>query len=126
MLAGREAQGIEAGLQVPDVIAPQVSAPASANRLLLSLERKLLVRKALEQSRIGGGAVLEALSALAPLNRDVREVMAARLERRRARDRERIAFLDPDSTIPRTKPTVSSWFGPRSIRSPTNTAVRWG
>jgi malate synthase len=48
---------------------------------------------------------LEALAALAPLNRDVREVMAARLEirRRRARNRERITFLDPHSTIARTK-----------------------
>ena len=52
--------------------------------------------------------VLEALAALAPLNRDVREVMAARLERRRrrARNRERITFLDPTSVIPRTKLTV--------------------
>ena len=52
--------------------------------------------------------VLEALAALAPLNRDVREVMAARLERRRrrARNRERITFLDPSSVIPRTKLTV--------------------
>ena len=52
--------------------------------------------------------VLEALAALAPLNRDVREVMAARLERRRrrARNRERITFLDPGSVIPRTKLTV--------------------
>jgi malate synthase len=52
--------------------------------------------------------VLEALAALAPLNRDVREVMAARLERRRrrARNRERITFLDPGSIIPRTKLTV--------------------
>jgi malate synthase len=53
-------------------------------------------------------AVLEALSALGPLNRDVRQVMAARLERRRrrARNRERIAFLDPGFTLPRTKLTV--------------------
>jgi malate synthase len=53
-------------------------------------------------------AVLEALAALAPLNRDVREVMAARIERRRRRahNRERITFLGPDSTIPRTKLTV--------------------
>jgi malate synthase len=52
--------------------------------------------------------VLEALAALAPLNRDRRELMAARLERRRrrARNRERITFPDPGSTISRTKLTV--------------------
>jgi malate synthase len=54
--------------------------------------------------------VLDALAALAPLNRDVAEVMAARLERRRrrARNRERISFLDPDSKIARTKLTVKA------------------
>ena len=53
-------------------------------------------------------AVLEALSALASLNRDRLEVMAARTERRlqRARDHESIEFLDPMSTIPRTTLTV--------------------
>jgi len=53
-------------------------------------------------------AALDALRALAPLDRDRREVMAARLERRlrRFQARERIAFLDPDSTIPRTRLTV--------------------
>ena len=52
--------------------------------------------------------VLEALSALASLNRDRREVMATRTERRlrRARDRDPIGFLDPQSTIPRTTVTV--------------------
>jgi malate synthase len=51
---------------------------------------------------------LEALKALAPLNRDRLETMAARIERRRRRfeDRERIRFLDPNSTIPRTRLTV--------------------
>jgi malate synthase len=53
-------------------------------------------------------AALDALSALAPLDHDRREIMAARIERRtrRARDRERISFLDPGSTIPRTHLTV--------------------
>ena len=48
--------------------------------------------------------VLEALAVLAPLNRDRREMMAARIERRRRRfeNRERIGFLDPGATIPRT------------------------
>ena len=53
-------------------------------------------------------AVLDALAELAPLNRDRREIMSARIERRqrRARARLRIGFLDPQSTIPRTDLTV--------------------
>ena len=49
-------------------------------------------------------AALEALEALAPLNRDRRGAMGARIARRlaRARDRQPIAFLDPEATIPRT------------------------
>ncbi len=49
-------------------------------------------------------AALEALEALAPLNRDRRELMASRIARRlaRARGRQRIAFLDPQTPIPRT------------------------
>src|SRR5687767_3109155 len=45
-----------------------------------------------------------ALEALATLDDDRRAVMAARIERRatRARNRQRIAFLDPDARIPRT------------------------
>jgi malate synthase len=54
--------------------------------------------------------VLNALAALAPLNRDRREVMAARLarRRRRAHNREPISFLDPTSTIARTRLTVQA------------------
>jgi malate synthase len=50
-----------------------------------------------------------ALEALAPFNRDRLAVMAARIERRRARarDRRRIEFLDPDSLIPRTNVRVA-------------------
>ncbi len=49
--------------------------------------------------------VFEALARLAPLNRDRRAVMAARIERRaeRARSHRAIEFLDPDSSIPRTR-----------------------
>ena len=44
------------------------------------------------------------LAALAPLDRERKAVMTARIARRaaRMRDRQRIAFLDPQSTIPRT------------------------
>ena len=53
-------------------------------------------------------AAVNALAALAPLNRDRREIMAARIERRRRRAHagRRIDFLDPASTIPRTDLTV--------------------
>jgi len=53
--------------------------------------------------------VLRALEVLAPLNRDRRELMAARIARRKARSTqgERIGFLDPASMIPRTRITVA-------------------
>src|SRR6187399_1777027 len=46
-----------------------------------------------------------ALEALAGFDSDRKRVMAARIERRaaRVRNRERIAFLDPQATIARTK-----------------------
>jgi malate synthase len=49
-----------------------------------------------------------ALAELAHFDDERRAVMQARIERRaaRVRDRQRIAFLDPDSTIPRTDLTV--------------------
>lgn len=48
---------------------------------------------------------LAALSALAHFNASVKEAMDARIKRRAARhtNGERITFLDPESTIPRTK-----------------------
>ncbi len=47
---------------------------------------------------------LAALTALAPFNKDIKDAMAARIQRRaqRADQRQRITFLDPESTIPRT------------------------
>jgi malate synthase len=47
---------------------------------------------------------LAALSALAPLNATIKEVMAARNKKRaeRQRQQKRITFLDPESSIPRT------------------------
>lgn len=49
-------------------------------------------------------AALEALEALSPLNRDRRDLMAARTQRRlaRARDHRPLAFPDPELVIPRT------------------------
>ena len=67
----------------------------------------LEIRDNLKQSYADGytNDALATLAALAPLNRDRRELMAARTERRRRRfeNRERLAFLDPDSLIPRTQ-----------------------
>jgi malate synthase len=49
--------------------------------------------------------VVAALDALAGLDADRKAVMAARIARRaqRARDKQRITYLDPDSYIPRTR-----------------------
>jgi malate synthase len=51
---------------------------------------------------------LDALDALAPLDADRKAIMAARIDSRaaRARYKQRLAFLDPQSTIPRTAITV--------------------
>ena len=53
--------------------------------------------------------VRAALSALAPLDADRKALMAARIRRRadRARNRERLSFLDPQARIPRTELTVA-------------------
>ena len=51
---------------------------------------------------------IEALEALAHFDADRKSLMATRIERRaaRARNGQRIAFLNPESYIPRTKITV--------------------
>ena len=53
-------------------------------------------------------AVEAAVRALAPFDADRKAILARRMERRaaRARNGRRIAFLDPDSVIPRTSLTV--------------------
>jgi malate synthase len=53
-------------------------------------------------------AAMAALAALAPLNEPRRALMSARIERRaaRARERQRIRFLDADSTISGTQINV--------------------
>lgn len=52
--------------------------------------------------------VLRALAALAPLDQDRKALMRARIDRRlrRARDKERLGFLDPSARIGRTNLTV--------------------
>ncbi len=48
--------------------------------------------------------VLSTLSSLAHFNGEIKEFMASRMQRRAARQQQkkRIAFLDPESYIPRT------------------------
>ncbi len=52
--------------------------------------------------------VLDALTSLAHFNKDVKEAMSARIQRRseRQQQKKRITFLDPDSLIPRTNMKV--------------------
>ena len=74
------------------------------------VRRTLQIRGNLEQSYgdVLTPDVLSALEALAPFDGDRRTLMAARIARRAARagQQQRIAFLDPDSVIPRTRVTV--------------------
>src|SRR5688572_19356836 len=69
--------------------------------------RKLEIRGNLERdyADVFTPEALAALEALAGLDADRKAVMAARLARRaaRTRDRQRIAFLDPQATVPRTR-----------------------
>jgi len=71
---------------------------------------RLLIRDALQRDYqdVYTPEALAALEALAGFNRDIKEAMAARIERRarRFRNREYIAFLNPDDTIPRTDISV--------------------
>src|SRR5262245_49091258 len=68
--------------------------------------RKLEIRGNLESAYadVFTPEAVAALEALAGLDTDRKAVMAARLERRaaRARNKERISFLDPQATIART------------------------
>src|SRR5437763_7994530 len=69
--------------------------------------RKLEIRGNLENAYadVFTPEAVAALEAVAGLDADRKAVMAARIERRaaRARNRQRIAFLDPQATIARTK-----------------------
>jgi malate synthase len=69
--------------------------------------RFLQIRGTLETSYpdVLTSEALSALAALAPLDADRKAVMKARIARRaaRVRDRQRMAFLDPQSVIPRTQ-----------------------
>jgi malate synthase len=75
-----------------------------------AVSRRLEIRPGLESqyADVITPEVLSALDALAPLDDDRKAVMTARIARRaaRARNRERLAFLDPAATIARTSITV--------------------
>src|SRR5436190_17926433 len=68
--------------------------------------RKLEIRDKLESAYadVFSPEAVAALEALAGLDADRKAVMAARIERRaaRARNKQRITFLDPNATIART------------------------
>jgi malate synthase len=72
--------------------------------------RTLQIRNTLETGYpdVFTAEVLSALEVLAPLDADRKAVMSARIARRaaRAHDRRRLAFLDPQSSIPRTQINV--------------------
>jgi malate synthase len=72
--------------------------------------RPLQIRGTLETSYpdVLTSEAISALAALAPLDTERKAVMEARIARRaaRVRDRQRMAFLDPQSVIPRTQITV--------------------
>ncbi len=72
---------------------------------------------------------LDVIADLAELDRERKDVMQARLDRRhrRARNAERIQFPDPDSTIPRTRIKVSDARAGRFIGSaiPDDLQCQW-
>jgi malate synthase len=72
--------------------------------------RRIEIRPGLESqyADVFTPQVLSALEALAPFDGDRQAVMTARIARRaaRARNRERLSFLDPAATIARTTITV--------------------
>jgi malate synthase len=72
-----------------------------------SLEYRLGIRE--QYADVLTASALAALDALAPLNRDRLALMQARIARRRARarDRQRIEFLDPGARIPGTTISVA-------------------
>ncbi len=73
--------------------------------------RKLEIRANLEKAYedVFSKEAVAALEALSGLDADRKAVMTARIERRaaRARNKQRIAFLDPEATIPRTQIKVA-------------------
>jgi malate synthase len=93
--------------------------------------RAVEIRRHLESSYpdVFTQEVVDTLSALAGFDADRKAVMAARIARRaaRARDREPIAFLDPNSYIPRTRIKVQDARDGKFIGSeiPPDLARQW-
>src|SRR4029453_15704027 len=72
---------------------------------------------------------LSALEALASFDADRKAIMSARIERRaaRARNKQRIGFLDPETYIPRTRIRVQDARDGRFIGSeiPSDLTRQW-
>src|SRR5205807_4272495 len=87
-------------------IAPLAFLPALPSRSFMTA-RRLEIRGNLESAYadVFTPEAVAALEALAGLDADRKALMAARIERRaaRARNQQRIAFLDPQATIARTE-----------------------
>ena len=83
-----------------------ISAAKNQNKMVDAPETRLRIRDDLHSTYADVLTVeaLDALEALAPFNDEVKALMAARVERRRQRlqKQERIDFLAPGGTIPRT------------------------
>jgi malate synthase len=71
------------------------------------IDQNLLIRDNLKEtySDVYTPEALAALSSLAHFNNSIKEVMAKRMQRRaeRQQNKQRISFLDPQSSIPRTQ-----------------------
>lgn len=74
------------------------------------INQNIIIRDGLEEaySDVFTPEALSALSSLARFNKEIKEAMASRIQRRaeRQQQKERITFLDPASSIPRTNISV--------------------
>ena len=78
-----------------------------ATSTVRSERRQLVIRDNLssEYQDVYTPQAMAAIEALSPFNREIKHLMQQRIDRRRRRtlEKERITFLDPDATIPRTR-----------------------
>ena len=102
-----------------------------SNELSRSTTRSIQLEDGLKQAYadVITPEVMTALDALAVFNPEQKTVMEARIQRRlhRARDHQRIAFLDPDQVIPRTQLKVQDARNGRFVGSeiPSDLKRQW-
>ncbi len=102
-----------------------------SNELSRSTTRSIRLEDGLKQAYadVITPEVMTALDALAVFNSEQKTVMEARIQRRlqRARNRQRIAFLDPDQVIPRTQLKVQDARNGRFVGSeiPSDLKRQW-